>query len=75
MKEEESLIFIACQPRSGSTMLQRILGSHSKIHTISEPWLMLHPLYALRHEGLQTDYDAVVARTALASVFNELPNG
>jgi hypothetical protein len=71
----QNLAFIACQPRSGSTMLQRILGAHSEIHTISEPWLMLHPLYALREEGIQTEYSAGLAREALNSVFEELPRG
>ena len=70
-----NLIFIACQPRSGSTLLQRILGAHSEVHTISEPWLMLHPLYALREEGIQAEYGAGLAHTALQSVFSELPNG
>ncbi|WP_263790756.1 sulfotransferase family protein [Salinibacter sp.] len=69
------LVFIACQPRSGSTMLQRMLGAHSEIYTISEPWVMLHPLYALRENGIQTKYDAGLARTALESMFEELPNG
>lgn len=71
----QGLIFIACQPRSGSTMLQRILASHPDVHTISEPWLMLHPLYALRENGIQTEYGAGLANKALTSVFDELPNG
>lgn len=72
---DPNLAFIACQPRSGSTMLQRIIGAHSEVHTASEPWLMLHPLYALREEGIQTEYGASLACTALGSIFNELPNG
>ena len=70
-----NIAFIACQPRSGSTMLQRIIGAHSRVHTVSEPWLMLHPLYALREEGIQTEYGAGLAREALGSLFDELPNG
>lgn len=70
-----TIIFVACQPRSGSTMLQRILGAHPNVHTISEPWLMLHPIYAMKKRGIQTEYDAGLARTALDSVFEELPNG
>lgn len=52
----EYLIFLASLPRSGSTMLQCMLGAHSQIHTESEPWLMLHPVYALKREGIQTEY-------------------
>jgi len=53
---DNNLIFLISQPRAGSTLLQRILGSHPEVHTISEPWLMLHPLYALRDQGLKAEY-------------------
>ncbi|OGW74810.1 MAG: hypothetical protein A2Z72_06010 [Omnitrophica bacterium RBG_13_46_9] len=43
----ENLIFLISQPRSGSTMLQRILGNHHDIYTVSEPWLMVPPLVGL----------------------------
>lgn len=71
----ESLIFIISQPRAGSTLLQRILGSHPDIHTVSEPWLMLHPLYALRAEGYQAEYSAPSAKSALQSFLQTLPGG
>jgi tetratricopeptide (TPR) repeat protein len=61
----ENLIFIISQPRSGSTMLQRIFGSHPAIHTVAEPWIMLHPLYALRGQGISCEYDARLAHYAL----------
>jgi len=48
----KNLIFLISQPRSGSTLLQRVTGSHSEIQTESEPRIMLHPRYALKHEGL-----------------------
>ena len=41
-------IFILSAPRSGSTLLQRVLAAHSEITTASEPWLLLpvlSPLY------------------------------
>ncbi len=34
-------LFIFSLPRSGSTLLQRLLASHPKISTSSEPWLLL----------------------------------
>jgi len=64
-KQGENLIFLIAQPRSGSTLLQRILGSHPGIHTRSEPWIMLHPLYALRTDGHVADYDTGLAGSAL----------
>lgn len=41
----KNLIFIVSQPRSGSTLLQRILSAHSQICTTSEPWLALPLLW------------------------------
>lgn len=32
-------------------MTQKVLGSHSRIHTQSEPWILLHPLHALVEDG------------------------
>jgi len=54
----ENLIFIISQPRSGSTLLQRVLGSHKELVISSEPWLMLHPVYGLREGGIQADFAA-----------------
>ncbi len=55
----EDLIFIISQPRSGSTLLQRVLSGHPDIQTSAETWLMLHPAYGLRYnKGIKTDYDA-----------------
>ena len=70
-----NLIFLISQPRAGSTMLQRILGNHPQIHTISEPWIMLHPLYALKDEGYWFDYDGQVAGLARIEFLRSLPHG
>jgi hypothetical protein len=69
----EKLIFLISQPRAGSTLLQRILAGHPEIHTASEPWLMLHPLYALRCDGFAAEYDARLASSALHSFLRTLP--
>ncbi|MFK7845723.1 MAG: sulfotransferase [Rhodothermales bacterium] len=71
----ENLMFLISQPRSGSTLLQRILGGHKEIHTVAEPWLMLHPLYALRKKGIQTDYSAQLAHDGLEDFISSLPQG
>jgi hypothetical protein len=60
-----NLVFVISQPRSGSTLLQHILGSHSNIHTLPEPWIMLHPIYALRKQGIQSEFNTDIARIAL----------
>jgi hypothetical protein len=53
----ENLIFIISQPRSGSTLLQRVLFGHPDIQTSAETWLMLHPVYGLRRTGIEAEYD------------------
>ncbi len=71
----KNLIFLISQPRSGSTLLQHILGSHSQIHTLPEPWLMLHPVYALRSSGYNAEYQAKTAYLALEEFLENIPNG
>lgn len=52
------LIFIISMPRSGSTLLQRVLAGHADVGASSEPWIMLHQAYARRSRGIFTEYDA-----------------
>lgn len=61
----QQLIFIISQPRAGSTLLQRILAGHPEIHVTAEPWIMLHPLYALKRNGHSSEYNATLAKDAL----------
>ena len=71
----EGLVFLISQPRAGSTLLQRILGSHPSIHTVSEPWIMLYPLFAARSDAGEAEYGGALARNALDVFLGELPNG
>jgi hypothetical protein len=56
-----NLLFVISQPRSGSTLLQKILGSHSFVHTVSEPWIALHPIFGGRASGIATEYGSRLA--------------
>jgi len=49
-------IFVFSLPRSGSTLMQRILGSSTEISTVSEPWILLPLFYALKKEGVYAEY-------------------
>jgi Sulfotransferase family len=69
------LIFVISQPRSGSTLLQKVLGSHSAIHTLSEPWLALQPLFGLRETGIAADYSARLALIGVQDFLAHLPEG
>jgi hypothetical protein len=60
----ENLIFLISMPRSGSTMLQRVLVGHSEIESSAEPWLMLPLVYSRRENGLTAEYGGDWARLA-----------
>ena len=63
--KEKQLIFIASQPRSGSTYLQNLLSNNSQTNTVSEPWIML-ALVPLLNEKLVVNatYDHRLAMDA-----------
>lgn len=69
------LVFLISQPRAGSTMTQKILGGHSGIHTQSEPWILLHPLHALREDNINASYNQNYYRIALEDFCANLPGG
>ena len=71
----ENLIFIISQPRSGSTLLQRILYGHPEIQTSAETWLMLHPVYGLRKTGIITEYDARFAYEGVEEFLQNYTHG
>ena len=58
-------IFLFSLPRSGSTLLQRILSTHPSVATTPEPWILL-PLLGMRKEEIYADYDHGWARRAIA---------
>lgn len=75
LDDGKNIIFLLSLPRSGSTLLQRILSKHAGIKTESETWLMLHPLYALKQEGHTANYNEVWAFDALKNFLATLPDG
>jgi hypothetical protein len=50
-------IFILSTQRAGSTLLQRLLGSHEEIGTASEPWFLLPLVYSLREQGASAEFN------------------
>ena len=68
-------VFLFSLPRSGSTLAQRIIGSHEDVATASEPWVLLPFFYALRDRGLYAEYNHTSAVTALEDFCEKLPNG
>jgi hypothetical protein len=71
----QNLIFLISQPRAGSTLTQRILGVHSLIHTQSEPWVLLHPLHALKPENLYSNFNSECYAKGLNDFIESIPGG
>src|SRR5438270_5037071 len=68
-------LFIFCLPRSGSTLLQRVLAAHPEIATASEPWILLPQLYAFRGHGVRAEYAHGTMAAALRDFRDHLPQG
>jgi len=68
-------LFIFSLPRSGSTLLQRVLAADSQIASVAEPWVLLPFVYALRERGISAEYSHQSANLALNDFIQELPNG
>ena len=72
---QNQLIFLISQPRSGSTLIQKLLGAHSNIYTRSEPWLMMNSLYGLKDSGIYAEYNVEIEQAAFNSFIDDLPEG
>lgn len=68
-------LFIFSLPRSGSTLLQRVLAVDGQISSVAEPWVLLPFLYALKEQGVRAEYSHYWASVALNDFIRELPNG
>lgn len=68
-------IFLFSTARSGSTLLQRILGSYPEIATASEPWLLIPLVYALRKRGVYAEYEHRTMVEAMEDFCSRLPGG
>lgn len=75
MSMQERMLFIIGTPRSGSTMLERMLESHSEIYGRPEPHLMT-PLAHLGYWGNveKAPFDHVLAAESTRQFVADLPN-
>lgn len=71
-----NLILLIGSPRSGSTMLQRMLGSHSEIFTRPEPHMLTPLAYLGYHDTVEkAPYDHINAAAAIREYVATLPRG
>lgn len=70
-----SPIFLFSTARSGSTLLQRILGSYPEVATVAEPWLLIPLVYAFRKRGVFAEYEHGIMARAMEDFCDNLPRG
>ena len=68
-------ILLLSLPRSGSTLVQRVLATHPDVATVSEPWLLLPLTYSVRPEGARAEYWHPLAAQAVGDFAQALPGG
>lgn len=73
LQREANIIFIFSMPRSGSTLLQKLIAAHSKVTTFAEPWLLL-PLLNPDELGKDLYYNDERAGNAIKEFLESLPN-
>lgn len=74
--EGEQLLFVVSPPRSGSTLVQRMIGSHSEVFTHPEP----HLVTPLAHLGYyqtvdKAPFDHINSAEAIRLFVSNLPRG
>ncbi len=75
MPSEVKPIFLLSLPRSGSTLLQRIIACHPQVSTKSEPWVLLPFFYPLMRSGVYAEYSHSSTYTAVQEFLLSLKNG
>lgn len=68
-------IFLLSMPRSGSTLVQRVLAAHPDVATTAEPWVLLPHLYAAREQGIAAEYTQPIAARAIGEFVRSMPEG
>lgn len=74
MPENIRPVFIISLPRSGSTLLQRLIATHPEVSTVSEPWILL-PLVAMYTDiESYSEYGEKLTAMAIEDFIEELPD-
>ena len=71
---KDRLLFVISPPRSGSTLLQRMIGSHSEVFTHPEPHLMTPLAHLGYYENVdKAPYDHINSAEAMRLFVEGLP--
>lgn len=73
---QDRLVFLIGSPRSGSTLLSRVLGAHSMIFAPEEPHLITPLAHLGYFESVENaPYDPIITRAAARVLVASLPDG
>ena len=68
-------VFLFSLPRSGSTVVQRVLTSQGGMGSASEPWVLLPLLYMRKAEGVYAEYGQRTSAVAVSDFVGTLNGG
>ena len=71
---DENLIFLVSMPRSGSTLLQRVLVNQPEVASTAESWLLLPQFHALKEGESFATYSHTAASRAITDFCDNLPD-
>lgn len=69
------MTFLISIPRSGSTLLQKILASHPRIASTGEPWILLPLAFMDQEYGIEAIYCHGTAAKGIRELIECLPDG
>ena len=70
---ENNLVFVSSLPRSGSTLLQRLLAECDSVYTDSESWIMLTVLDTPGEFNIESVYGRNTAFAAISEFIDKIP--
>jgi len=68
-------VFLFSLPRSGSTLVQRVLHTHVEVASSPEPWVLLPLLSASHRDRMFADYGHSLYQRAVSDFTQRLPEG
>jgi hypothetical protein len=69
------IVFLISLPRSGSTLLQKVLATRPEIASTGEPWICLPLAFLDRDQGMEAIYDQRNAAKGIREMIENLPGG
>ena len=73
---QDRLVFLIGSPRSGSTLLSRVLGAHPEIFAPEEPHLITPMAHLGYYDSVESaPYDPIITRAAARALVSALPDG